>query len=148
MENELIKKVVEEFCPRFAPGGKVIYVGDAGEKLTDSELHYFEQLGIAVDRHGKMPDIIVHMPDKNWLVLVEAVTSHGPIDVKRHNELQALFRDGKAGLVFVTAFETRKTMRKYWSEVDWETEVWVAESPSHLIHFNGPRYLGPYTPTN
>jgi adenine-specific DNA-methyltransferase len=146
-QNELIKKVVEEFCPRFAPGGKVIYVGDAGEKLTDSELHYFEQLGIKVDRHGKMPDIIVHMPDKNWLVLVEAVTSHGPIDVKRHNELQALFQDSQAGLVFVTAFETRKAMHKYLSEIDWETEVWVAESPSHLIHFNGPRYLGPYAPT-
>ena len=125
-------------------GGKVVYVGDAGEKLNDQEVKYFEQLGIQVDRHGKMPDVIVFMEDKNWLVLIEAVTSHGPINIKRHNELRELFKNSSASLVFVTAFETRKAMLKYLQEIDWETEVWVAESPSHLIHFNGERFLGPY----
>jgi adenine-specific DNA-methyltransferase len=143
-QNELIKQVIEEFCPRFTPAGKVIYVGDAGEKLNEHEVIYFEMLGIKVDKHGKMPDVIVHMPDKDWLVLIEAVTSHGPIDVKRHNELQELFKGSQAGLVYVTAFETRKTLLKYLQEIDWETEVWVAESPSHIIHFNGERFLGPY----
>jgi adenine-specific DNA-methyltransferase len=144
-QNELIKHIVEEFCPRFTPGGKVVYIGDAGEKLNDKEIQYFEQLGIKIDKHGKMPDLIIALPEKKWLVLIEAVTSHGPIDLKRHNELQELFGSGSYGLVFVTSFETRKAMHKYLSAIAWETEVWVAEAPSHLIHFNGERFLGPYT---
>jgi adenine-specific DNA-methyltransferase len=142
-QNELIKKIIEEFCPRFTPGGQVIYVGDAGEKLNEKELEYFEKLGIQVEPHGKMPDVIIFMPSKNWLVLVEAVTSHGPINNKRYNELKDLF-SGSIGLVYVTAFESRATMNRYLRELAWETDVWIAESPSHLIHFNGERFLGPY----
>ena len=85
-----------------------------------------------------------HSPEKNWVVLIEAVTSHGPIGPKRHNELKDLFKMAKAGLVFVTAFLTRRTMTKYLSEIAWETEVWIAEVPSHIMHFNGERLLGPY----
>jgi adenine-specific DNA-methyltransferase len=142
--NELIKKIVEDFCPRFTPGGKVVYIGDTGEKMTEREFQFFEQLGINIDKHGKMPDIVISLEEKKWLVLVEAVTSHGPINIKRHNELKELFGRGNYGLVFVTAFESRKAMHKYLSEIAWETEVWVSEAPSHLIHFNGERFLGPY----
>ncbi len=121
-----------------------MYLGDAGDKLKGNEIVYLDQLGIAMDKHGKMPDVVVHMPEKNWLVLIEAVISHGPIDIKRHNELKDLFGAGQAGLVFVTAFETRKAMVKYLSNISWETEVRIADNPSHLIHFNGERFLGPY----
>ena len=144
-QNELIKKIVEEFCPRFTPGGKIVYIGDAGEKLNEKELQYFEQLGIKLDKHGKMPDLIITIFEKKWLFLIEAVTSHGPINLKRHNELSELFGQSEYGLVFVTAFEGRKIMHKYLSEIAWETEVWVAEAPSHLIHFDGERFLGPYS---
>ena len=91
-----------------------------------------------------MPDVIVYIKKKKWLVLIEAVTSHGPVNPKRRNELKRLFKDSKAGLVFVTAFLDRHTMTKYLSDISWETEVWVADAPSHLIHFNGERFLGPY----
>ncbi len=143
-QNELVKKIVEEFCPRFTPAGVLVYLGDTGNKQRHVEADYLARLGMAFDEHGKMPDIIVHLPDKKWLVLIEAVTSHGPIGVKRRNELRELFRGAKAGLVFVTAFLTRRAMAKYLSEIAWETEVWVAEAPSHIIHFNGERFLGPY----
>jgi hypothetical protein len=33
----------------------------------------------------------------------------------------------------------------YLDKISWETEVWVADSPTHMIHFNGERFLGPYT---
>lgn len=143
-QNVLIKKIIEEFCPRFTPGGIVVYVGDAGDKMRGYELSYLKELGVEMDKHGKMPDVIIHFTQKNWLVLIEAVTSHGPIDIKRHNELKELFEGSKAGLVFVTAFETRKAMVKFLSEIAWETDVWVGEAPSHIIHFNGERFLGPY----
>ncbi|MBI3770559.1 MAG: Eco57I restriction-modification methylase domain-containing protein [Deltaproteobacteria bacterium] len=143
-QNLLVKDIVEKFCPRFTPGGTVIYVGDAGEKYLYFDSRYLERLGVRIDEHGKMPDVIVHHTTNDWLVLVEAVTTHGPVNIKRHNELKRLFDRSKAGLVFVTAFLTRKAMLKYLDEIAWETEVWVAEAPSHLIHFNGERFLGPY----
>ena len=143
-QNSLIKQIIEEFCPRFTPGGLVVYVGDAGGKFRVYERGYLESLGVNVDEHSKMPDLVVYLKDKNWLVIVEAVTSHGPINIKRHNELKELFRGSNAPLVFVTAFTTRKVMKKYLQEISWETEVWVAESATHLIHFNGERFLGPY----
>jgi adenine-specific DNA-methyltransferase len=143
-QNELVKKIVEEFCPRFTPGGVIAYLGDTGQKQRHVEAGYLERLGVEIDEHGKMPDVVVHFTEKNWLVLIEAVTSHGPIGLKRHNELKALFGPARAGLVFVTAFLTRRAMTKYLADIAWETEVWVAEAPSHIIHFNGERFLGPY----
>ncbi len=91
-----------------------------------------------------MPDIVVHYTEKDWLVLIEAVTSHGPINPKRKFELQDLFQGSRVGLVFVTAFMTRQAMVQYLSDIAWETEVWIAETPSHVIYFNGERFLGPY----
>ncbi len=144
-QNSLIKKIIEEFCPRYTPAGVVIYIGDVGRKIRGDELAYMTKLGITINEHGKMPDVVVHFIQKDWLVVIEAVTSHGPINIKRHNELKILFADSKAGVVFVTAFETRSTMKLYLREIAWETDVWVAEAPSHLIHFNGNRFLGPYS---
>lgn len=143
-QNILIKEVIENFCSCFTPGGKVLYVGDTGDKFVKWDEQALSDLGIVTDKHGKMPDVVVFHKAKGWLVLVEAVTSHGPVNPKRHQELKHLFRESKAGLVFVTAFLDRKSMKKYLSEISWETEVWVAEAPGHLIHFNGERFLGPY----
>ena len=143
-QNDLVKKIIEEFCPRFTPGGIVVYLGDTGLKQRHVEAGYLDRLGVKIDEHGKMPDVVVHLRDKDWLVLIEAVTSHGPIGIKRHNELKALFGSARSGLVFVTAFLTRRTMTRYLSEIAWETEVWIAEASSHIIHFNGERFLGPY----
>lgn len=78
------------------------------------------------------------------MLLIEAVTSHGPVNPKRMSELEKLFDKSKAGLVYVTAFPDKQTMAKYVADISWETEVWVAESPSHLIHFDGDKFLGPY----
>ena len=143
-QNDLVKKIIEEFCPRFTPGGIITYLGDTGQKQRHVEAGYLERLGVEIDEHGKMPDVVVHLAEKDWLVLIEAVTSHGPIGIKRHNELKALFGAARAGLVFVTAFLTRRAMTKYLGDIAWETEVWIAEAPSHIIHFNGERFLGPY----
>jgi adenine-specific DNA-methyltransferase len=143
-QNILIAEIIKEFCERFTPGGKVIYVGDADEKWMIYDRETFEALGVTVDAHGKMPDVVVHHVEKNWLVLIEAVTSHGPVNPKRRKELKDLFSGSRAGLVFVTAFLDRKTMVRYLDDISWETEVWIAASPDHLIHFNGERFLGPY----
>lgn len=142
--SDLIKKIVESFAARYVPGGILVYVGDTGEKWGYFDEELLSELGVSVDSHGKMPDVVFYYPEKNWLLLVEAVTSHGPVDGKRHAELARLFAKTSAGLVYVTAFPSRAIMARYLCELAWETEVWVAEAPSHLIHFNGERFLGPY----
>lgn len=121
-----------------------MYIGDTDEKFAFFAEERLRLLGVTIDSHGKMPDVIIYHTAKGWLVLVEAVTSHGPIDPKRREELTRLFRHVRVGLVYVTAFLTRSAMKEYLGDISWATEVWVAESPSHLIHFNGERFLGPY----
>lgn len=143
-QNILIKQMVEEFCPQFTPGGEVLYVGDADAKWAHCETDRLAALGVTIDQHGKMPDLVVYLANRNWLVLMEAASSHGPVDAKRHGELAALFADAAPGLVYVSCFPGRREMRKYLHQIAWESEVWCAEDPTHLIHFNGERFLGPY----
>jgi hypothetical protein len=143
-QNPLIKALIEHFCPGFAPGSVVIYIGDTENKFVHLEAEHLASLGVTLDSAAKIPDVIVHYTAKNWLLLIEAVTSAGPVDGKRRKELKELFAGCKAGLVFVTAFETRRTMQTFLSQIAWESEVWIAEDPDHMIHFNGERFLGPY----
>ncbi|MGI9250871.1 MAG: BsuBI/PstI family type II restriction endonuclease [Pseudohongiellaceae bacterium] len=143
--SELIGAIIEDFAPRFAPGSILVYAGDTGDKWAYFDDALLAGLGVKPDTHGKMPDVVLHDAKRNWLLLVEAVTSHGPVDGKRHAELTHLFANSTAGLVYVTAFPTRKFMARHLPEIAWETEVWVADTPSHLIHFNGERFLGPYS---
>lgn len=144
-QNDLIKRIIDDFCPRFTPGARPIYIGDTAKKWACFDEQGLAALGVHVEEHGQMPDVVVHLEDKNWLVLIEAVTSHGPMNPKRLVELKQLFAGATAGLVFVSAFADRKTLNRYLTEIAWETEVWVAETPTHLIHFNGERFLGPYS---
>ncbi len=143
-QNVLIAQIIDEFAPRFTPGGTVLYVGDTDNKFAYFDEKGLSELGVEIETHGKMPDVIIYYTDKGWLILIEAVTSHGPINPKRRDELKHLFRNSKAGIVYVTAFLTRRAMVEYLNEISWETEVWVADAPSHIIHFNGERFLGPY----
>jgi len=144
--SELIRGIIEDFAARFAPGAVLIYAGDTGEKWGYFDALLLARLGVEVEIHGKMPDVVLYCASRNWMLLIESVTSHGPVNGKRHAELAKIFAKSKAGLVYVTAFPSRAVMGRYLGEIAWETEVWVAEAPSHLIHFNGERFLGPYPP--
>ena len=143
-QNVLLKAMVEDFCPRFTPGGQVLYIGDAGDKWALFERDTLASLNVAVNEHGKMPDLVIYLPDRNWLVLLEAASSHGPVDSKRQAELADLFEASTAGLVYVSCFPDRAEFRKYVDKIAWESEVWCADHPTHMIHYNGERFLGPY----
>jgi hypothetical protein len=143
-QNPLIKLVIEEFCSRFAPGATVVYIGDAENKFLHLDAVYLKNLGVVIALSAKMPDVVVHDTHRNWLLLVEAVTSAGPVDGKRRKELKDLFKGCKAGLVFVTAFQDRQAFGRFHHMISWESEVWWASEPSHILHFNGERFLGPY----
>lgn len=143
-QNKLIKAMVEEFCPRFVPGGRVLYIGDADNKTVHYDNELFSSLGINLDMHGKIPDLVVYQEDKNWLFLMEAVTSHGPVSALRKKDLESLFGESKAGIVYVSCFPNRQVLRSHLKDIAWETEVWLESDPTHMIHFNGSRFMGPY----
>ncbi len=150
--NQLHADIVHEFCSRFiGKGGRVLYIGDTassrkeGGKLMILESEYLEKLGIPPMSHDKLPDIVVYDKDRNWLFLIEAVTSHGPVSPKRWIELEEALSTCEVGRVYVTAFPDQDEFRKNVADIAWETEVWIADHPDHMIHFDGGRFLGPYT---
>ena len=142
--SQLIKDIVQDFGARYVPGGRLVYVGDTGDKHGFFDVAFLASLGVSLDNHGKLPDVVIYSTTNNWLFLIESVTSHGPVDHKRYGELTTLFRGCTAGLVYVSAFPDSRTYAKYSSVIAWETEVWIADAPTHMIHFNGSRFLGPY----
>ena len=141
--NKLEAAIVEEFGPRFAPGAKLIYLGDTAKKTLVLDEAVLAKLGMPVSEPVKFPDMILYDSKKKRLFLIEAVTAHGPVSPKRQIELERLFERCKAGKIYVTAFLDFATYKKYANDIAWETEVWIAEMPSHMIHFNGDKFLGP-----
>ena len=140
----LVKAIIEVFCARWSPGAAILGIRNTKRNVVHLNSKALAALGVTLDSAAKIPDVIVHQRAKNRLLLIEAVTSAGPVDGKRRKELKDLFAGCKASLVFVTAFETRRTMQTFVSHIAWESEVWIAEDPDHMIHFNGERFLGPY----
>jgi type II restriction enzyme len=141
--NQLQAQVIEQFAPQFASGSILLYLGDTADKDLYVATEQLIKLGIPVTEHDKLPDIILYLPSQNWLYLIEVVTSHGPMTPKRIVELHEMLRNCTAGKIFVTAFPSFTEFRKHMRNIAWETEVWIAEEPEHLIHFNGDRFLGP-----
>lgn len=142
--SELIRDIIEEFAPRFAKGCEVVYIGDTGAKTSYFQKEIFQAIEVELDSHGKLPDVVLFDKDKSWLYLIESVTSHGPVDNKRYDELNDLFGDAKADLIYVTALPSRELFTRFIADIAWETEVWIAEDPSHMIHFNGDKFMGPH----
>lgn len=143
LHNRLQAAIIEEFGPRFAPGARVLYIGDAAHKTLHFDEQAFSALGIPISSHDKLPDIVLFDEDRNWLYFIEAVTTHGPVSAKRRLELEEVAADCDSSLIFVTAFADFSAFKEFVAEIAWETEVWIADNPSHLIHFNGDRFQGP-----
>ena len=141
--NELQKAIIEEFAPRFAPGSECLYVGDTTEKDLVKNVAKLRELGFEITLHDKMPDVVLYREDKDWIYFVESVTSVGPMDPKRIVEIGQMTANVTSGMIFVTAFLDFKTFKKFSEKLAWETEVWIADMPDHMIHLNGDKSLGP-----
>ena len=142
--NDLIKAIIEEFRAQFLPTSNIVYVGDTMNKTAYRDKKLLKRLHISCDEHGKLPDVILFVSKENWWVVVESVTSHGHISAKRNIELEELLKDSTADKIYVSAFPDKTTMKKYISDIAWETEVWIADNPTHLIHLNGTKFLRPF----
>lgn len=141
--NELQKAIIEEFASRFAPGSECLYVGDTTEKDLVKNVEKLSELGFTITLHDKMPDVVLYSAEKNWIYFIESVTSVGPMEPKRIREIEEMTQNVTAGKIYVTAFLDFKTYKKFAESLAWETEVWLAEMPDHMIHLNGDKFLGP-----
>lgn len=141
--NQLQKAIIEEFAPRFAPNSECLYVGDTTEKDLVKNVKKLKELGFEITLHDKMPDVVLYREDKDWIYFVESVTSVGPMDPKRIVEIRQMTGKVSAGMIFITAFLDFKTFKKFSESLAWETEVWIADMPDHMIHLNGDKFLGP-----
>lgn len=141
--NEVQAAIVEQFAPRFANGGTLLYLGDTAKKGLFVDKKGLKKLGVPIDQHSKLPDVVIYDNKRKWLFLIEAVTSHGPVSPKRLLELEDFLKECKVGKIYVTAFPDMTEFKKHSNNIAWETEVWLMEVPDHMIHFNGDRFMGP-----
>ena len=141
--NQLQKAIIEEFSTRFAPNSQCLYVGDTIEKDLVKNTDKLRALGFEITLHDKIPDVVLYSEEKNWIYFIESVTSVGPMDPKRIKEINEMTQNITAGKIFVTAFLDFKTFKKFSEALAWETEVWIADMPDHMIHLNGDKFLGP-----
>lgn len=125
------------------PGGKLLYIGDAEDKDLYVDTAGLEALKLPITEHSKLPDIVISDEKRGWLFLIEVVTSHGPVSAKRVVELEEFTKECPYGIVYVTAFPNAKEFKKHEDDIAWETEVWLSDTPDHMIHFNGDRFIGP-----
>ena len=141
--NRLQKAILEEFAPRFAPGSECLYVGDTTHRDMVKNEMKLRELGFDITLHDKMPDVVLYREDKDWLYFIEAVDSVGPMSPERVRDITQMTEGVKSGKIFVTAFPDFAKCKRLSELLAWETEVWIADMPDHMIHLNGDKFMGP-----
>lgn len=142
--NELQKRIVEVFLPTFVPSYRLIYIGETGDREIVRDTELVAKLHLERLFADKLPDIVAYDQKRDWIVIIEAYHSSGPISTMRHDRLKQLLGENAKKAVFITAFATRAAYKSNANKIAWKTEVWIADEPEHLIHLDGERFLGPY----
>jgi len=139
--NQLQKEVIEQFASRFAKGAEILYIGDSDNKDLIKNQEKLSSLGVTITEHDKLPDIVLYIKDKNRLLFIETVTSGGPMSMKRVAEIDGILHDCNCWVIYITAFPNTSLYKKFIDQLAWETEVWIAGSPDHMIHLNGDKFM-------
>lgn len=140
--NRLQKAVAEVFREHFAPSTEFIYLGDSTDRELYKNKELLEELGFDITLEI-LPDIVLYDREKKWLYFIECVTSVGPISEQRKLDIEEMTSDVQAGKIFITAFPNFTVFKKFANNLAWDTEVWIAEMPTHMIHLNGDKFIGP-----
>ncbi|MDI6738148.1 MAG: BsuBI/PstI family type II restriction endonuclease [Nanoarchaeota archaeon] len=139
--NELQIDILTYFRIHFCPNSEILYVGDTAHKMLYLNEPLLKQINLEIKKQDILPDIILLNRTTKKLYLIEAVSSHGPVSKKRFIELTEYFSKIEYTKVFVSAFPDFKEFKRHAEDIAWETEVWIAEIPNHMIHFNGDKFL-------
>lgn len=139
--NQLQKSIIEVFLATFGQGSDVLYVGDTADKFLHREDEALSKLGFFALEHDELPDVVAYNDEKNLLFLIEAFNCTGQWDKTRLFKIKEKLKDCSANVVYVTAFQSLDVFRTISNKIAWETEVWIADIPEHMIHFNGWKFL-------
>lgn len=139
--NILQKYIIEDFLTRFGAGAEVLYIGDTSDKYLYMNQEVLKQINFFTLKHEELPDVVAYCKERNLLFLIEAVHSAGPMNEIRVRKLQQQLKKCMATPIFVTTFLNKKEFKKWVMEIAWESEVWIADNPEHMIHFNGYKFL-------
>jgi type II restriction enzyme len=143
-QSPLQKAVITHFLPRFGHGAGVLDFSKTASTFLGSNDAKSNALKFLELAQAELPDVIAYSEKKNWLFLIDTGPGSRRISPIRLLELKRLAKECAAEVVFISAFLTRETFRKFAPEIAWETEVWFADAPDHLVHFDGDKFLGPY----
>jgi hypothetical protein len=139
--NELQAAIIEDFRALFLPHSHLLYVGDASSRDAYRDNAGLDRIGLFLGTQTLLPDVILFDEQENLVCFVEAVTSSGAITDTRLGEFELMLRNHKGTKLYITAFPSFKELKRFMGELAWETEVWLADRPDHLIHFNGDHFL-------
>ena len=140
---ELIAEIIDDFCPRFFPRGYALYTRAGTPTQGRPQIDELASIDVAVRERDRLPDLVLYDPTRKWLLLIDLGMLGRVIDAHRHRELRSLFGASPYGLMCLTAFRNRDSFGKYTDVVAWETAVWIADEPDHLIQFDGGALHGP-----
>jgi BsuBI/PstI restriction endonuclease domain/BsuBI/PstI restriction endonuclease HTH domain len=140
--SRLAAEVVEVYAPRFLSRPCVVYLGDTRQKRGYQNRDLMRELNLPLQVTANLPDVILLSETERRLVIVEVVASSGPISTSRLAQLQPLGQPPLAlgyGVRYVTAFPSRRVLRRFVEEIAWDTEVWIANEPDQVVQFSSAK---------
>ena len=142
--DPVINAVLTEFCSRFTPSGRVLWVDEGGEEAAYKSLDAWGSLGLPSSPRPDLPNIVIYDEGRHWLILIDVARIRGQMNSKRYAILRQMFQGCALSLVFVNVFKDRSELGDWLLDFPWHTAAWFAEEPDHMIHFNGVQFLAPY----
>ncbi|MBQ6160287.1 MAG: type II restriction endonuclease [Oscillospiraceae bacterium] len=142
--NKLQIEVLKTFVPNFTEEAVLLYIADAKERKGKGNEKLRKELGIDIfDKSTLMPDIVLYDKPRKRILFIEAYNSTGEFTVDRVNSIKALCHcPPGTEVAFITAFWDLKTALRVFSKIAWDTDIWIVEDETHMIHKNGDRFLG------
>lgn len=137
-EHNIIEKTIVENLFNIYAKPELIYIGDTSNKVCDYSTNWklCKQIGLEIDKHNKLPDVIGFDNETNRVMIWEAVASSGPVNDLRKKELDYLFKDCPFKIDYYTVFLTEKVYQKFASTICTGTSVYIIESKKHIAYSN------------
>ncbi len=133
--------VIEKFIPQFAPQAKVLFLRGSDDRPLILASGALQRLGVPINKVDKLPDAVLHLPKRRLLILLELNT---PITTKQRNQIERLLAECSTMREYVSALSDWQAYSRAGNSFAWDTHVWLAEVPEHMMHYNGMKFLGPH----
>jgi len=108
-----------------------------------SRIDALASVGLVITDRDDFPDVVLHSPENNCLLLADSAVNGRVMDARRRENLSRIFGEHPGPLIFLTVFPNRDSFAASAEVISWETDVWIADEPDHVIHFDGGGLNGP-----